>query len=107
LFRKLAEAVLDASEEDLLGGGGGGGGGYPGGGGGGGGRGSPSSSGAAVDVYVSYDRSRSAELASLIQMQLQLRGLSVRVGDARGAGAGVFKHVREAKVRSPKLLFCS
>jgi len=49
----------------------------------------------AVDVFVSYDRVRSAELASLIKMQLQFRGLSVYTADVRDAHA--VKCIREAK----------
>ena len=56
----------------------------------------------AVDVYVSYPRANhgAAELASLVKMQLQLRGLSVYADDAAPTSASdmaALSYVREAR----------
>ena len=52
-----------------------------------------------VDVYVSYPRNSGAELASLIKMNLQLRGFSVYADahDSVSPNENVFNYVREAK----------
>ena len=83
---KIIEAIYDQRDDEVDGGGGDDGlssSPYRGGG-------SPASSagGAAcegnIDVYVSFDKSKSAELASLIEMQLTMRGMTVCTADVRG-----------------------
>ena len=49
-----------------------------------------------IDVYISFDKTRSAELASLIRMQLELRGLVVRTADNTRHNACALDYVREA-----------
>ena len=61
--------------------------------------GSSNNSDGVVDVYVSYPRRGGAELASLIKMNLQLRGFSVYADahDSVSTNANVLNYVREAK----------
>ncbi len=49
------------------------------------------------EVYVSFDKSLSAELASLIRMQLQLRGFIVHTADTASRHSGSLDIVRDTK----------
>ncbi len=49
------------------------------------------------EVYVSFDKTLSAELASLIRMQLQLRGFVVHTADTANSHASALEAIRDTR----------